>query len=248
MPAALLLAATGVACSTGTVAIAGGGVIIGAETGVAAAAPAAAPADSAPTPPDSLAAKAFKEFPRPTAALVPALRGGGFLIVFRHSITDWGQRDTDGEHFEDRSAQRNLSQEGEAQAAAIGKAIEALDVPIGAVLSSPMWRCRDTAKLAFGREEATVDLFRRGGPYREARTKMLSTVPPAGTNTVLVTHQDVLIPIIAGLKRDQLKEGEAFVVRPLGAGKFEIVAQVSLQNWKELGQTPVPATAPPAKK
>jgi hypothetical protein len=83
-----------------------------------------------------------------------------------------------------------------------------------------------------------VDRRSLGGPYREARLKMLSTAPPAGTITVLVTHQDVLIPIIAGLKREQLKEGEAFVVRPLGERKFEIVAQISLDDWAKLGKAP----------
>ena len=235
--AALVLAVSGVACSTSAIAISGGGAIVAIETSPPAPVDTAATlSDSAAGPPDSAAAKAAREFPRPEPELVKALREGGYVIVFRHSLTDWAQRDTDGEHFENRAAQRNLSKEGEAQAAAIGKAIEALDVPIGSVLSSPMWRCRDTARLAFGREESTVDLFRRGGPYREARLKMLSTPPPAGTITVLVTHQDVLIPIIAGLKREQLKEGEAFVVRPLGERKFEVVAQVSLDDWARLGK------------
>lgn len=229
--AALLLAATGISCSSSAVAIGGGGAIFAVETG----APAAAPADTGSAPVDTTLPA--KEFPRPEPKLVSQLREGGYVIVFRHSLTDWGQRDTDGEHFNDRKAQRNLSKEGEAQAAAIGKAIEALDLPIGSVLSSPMFRCRDTARLAFGREESTPDLFRRGGAYREARLKLLSVAPPSGTNTVLVTHQDVLIPIIGGLKREQLKEGEAFVVRPLGNRKFEIVAQVSLDDWVKLGKS-----------
>src|SRR5262249_34443786 len=141
------------------------------------------------------------------------------------------QRDTEGEHFEDRAAQRNLSKDGEAQAAGFGKAIATLGIPIGSVLASPMWRCRDTAQIAFGRHETSVDLFRRGAPSRAARISMLSTPPAKGKNTVLVTHQDVLIPIVAGLRRDQLKEGDALIVKPLGSGKYEILAQITPADW-----------------
>ena len=183
--------------------------------------------------PDSARARAVT-FARPDSTLVPRLRAGGYILVFRHSITDWSQRDADGENFEDRSAQRNLSKEGEAQATAIGKAIAALDIPIIAALSSPMWRCRDTAQLAFGQNQPVPELFRRGAEYRAFRIVILSTVVEEEENLVLVTHQDVLIPIIAGLRRDQLKEGDCFVVKPLGEGAFDIVAQVTPEDWANL--------------
>jgi phosphohistidine phosphatase SixA len=170
--------------------------------------------------------------------------------VFRHSITDWNQRDAEGENFEDRSAQRNLSKEGEEQATAIGKAFTKLEIPILAVLSSPMWRCRDTARLAFGREQSSVELFRRGSDYRSARIMLMSSELDAGENLVLVTHQDLLLPIVKGLKRDELREGECLVVKPLGEGSFEVVAQVTPDDWARLAGLPPPpkpaATASPA--
>ncbi|HET9252586.1 MAG TPA: histidine phosphatase family protein [Candidatus Eisenbacteria bacterium] len=189
---------------------------------------------AAPAPPDSVGKG--KEFPPLTPRVIDQLRRGGYVIVFRHSTTDWGQRDADVVNFEDRSAQRNLSKPGEEQAATIGKAFATLGIPVGAVKASPMWRCRDTAQIAFGRHETTVDLFQRGGPSRGARVAMLST-PPDSANLVLVTHQDVLLPIVTGLRRDQLKEGDAFVVKPLGEKKFEIEAQVSPEDWLKLGVT-----------
>lgn len=183
--------------------------------------------------PDS-AVKAEKGFPRLTPELVEHLRGGGYVIVFRHSVTDWAQRDADVMNFEDRGAQRNLNKPGEEQSTTIGKAFTTLGIPVGAVKASPMWRCRDTAQLAFGRHETTMDLFQRSGPSRAARVAMLST-PPDSANLVLVTHQDVLIPIVNGLRRDQLKEGDAFVVKPLGEKKFEVQAQVAPEEWLRLG-------------
>src|SRR5262249_13150370 len=114
------------------------------------------------------------EFPRPDEATITKLKSGGNVHALRHSPTRREQRDTEGEHFEDRAAQRNLSKDGEAQAAGFGKAIATLGIPIGSVLASPMWRCRDTAQIAFGRHETSVDLFRRGAPGRAARISMLS--------------------------------------------------------------------------
>jgi phosphohistidine phosphatase SixA len=217
-----------------------------------AAPPAAASSAAAPSAakPDSAMASAradtthgvpaWKPFPGPDSTLVSKLRSGGYVLVFRHSITDWGQRDSDVENFEDRSQQRNLSKEGVEVATAIGKAIAALKIPIGPVITSPMWRCRDTGQLAFGKNEPNPDLFRRGATSRAARLAMLSTAPEPGKNIVLVTHQDVLLPIVPGLHRDQLKEAEAFVVKPLGNGKFEVLAQVTPADWEALASSNKP--------
>jgi phosphohistidine phosphatase SixA len=198
------------------------------------ASPASKPAAASVTAGSPDSARTEKGFPRLTPELVERLRGGGYVIVFRHSVTDWTQRDAEAMNFEDRGVQRNLSKPGEEQAEAIGKAFAALGIPVGAVKASPFWRCRDTAQLAFGRHETTLDLFQRSGPSRAARVAMLST-PPDSANLVLVTHQDVLIPIVNGLRRDELGEGEALVVKPLGEKKFEIEAQVAPEEWLRLG-------------
>jgi hypothetical protein len=63
---------------------------------------------------------------------------------------------------------------------------------------------------------------------------MLSTAPDDPTNVVLVTHQDLILPLIKSLRRDQLKEGDAFVVKPEGEGKFAIIAQVTQEDWTNL--------------
>jgi phosphohistidine phosphatase SixA len=183
---------------------------------------------------------AHRVFPRPGPDLPAKLRQGGYVIVFRHSITDWGQRDADVTNFEDRTTQRNLSAEGEAAAKSIGQSIGALGLPIGRVMASPMWRCRDTAQLAFGRYETSIDLFQRGSQSRAVRLDLLSTPPEKGKDLVLVTHQDVIIPIVAGLARDQLKEAEALVVKPLGNKKFEVVAQVGPEDWARLAAAAKP--------
>ena len=179
---------------------------------------------------------------RADSTLVRELSRGGYVLFFRHAMTNWNERDaTEGGDFANRAAQRNLSEEGQREAAAIGVAIKALEIPIERVLASPMWRCRDTAQFAFGAYDTTGLLFWKGPAFREARVKMLSTPPAAGKNLVLVGHQDQLIPIIPGLRRDQLKEGDALVIQPLGKGKYRVVTQITPADWEELaGVSPPP--------
>lgn len=82
------------------------------------------------------------------AALVAALRAGGHVAVIRHAITDRSQVDT-GDLLS-RAGQRNLSDAGRAQARRLGAAFAALRIPLGEVLTSPVFRARDTAEAAFG--------------------------------------------------------------------------------------------------
>jgi len=162
------------------------------------------------------------------------LRGGGYILAFRHGATNWNERDRDVLDYADRSAQRNLSETGRALMTNVGKAIAALGIPIGEVHASPFWRCRDTATLAFGRCDTTSALFVKSREYRRIRWNLLSTAPAKGTNNVVVAHQDALMPITT-LARDQLKECEALVVEPLGPEKgFRVVAQLGPDDWLRL--------------
>jgi len=176
------------------------------------------------------------------------LRKGGYVIFFRHAATNWAQRDQSYADFENRESQRNLSEAGKADAAVIGKAFQDLGIEVDSVFVSPMWRCRDTAQIAFGRYEKRIELFGKvpEGPegakvmaenrakYRAERVRMLSTSPTRGMNRVLVGQQDPMIPIIPGLHRDELREGDALVVMPLGKGGFRVVAQVTPADWARL--------------
>src|SRR5215813_731007 len=70
-------------------------------------------------------------------ALLAALRGGGYVLFFRHAATDFGQNDDRMTGYEDCATQRNLIDKGRADARAIGADIRALGIPIGDVLASP---------------------------------------------------------------------------------------------------------------
>jgi hypothetical protein len=74
------------------------------------------------------------------AELLAALRGGGYIMYFRHADTDHNQHDTPGQPPQDCAKQRNLTDRGRDHARAIGQAIGALTIPIGSVLASPLCR------------------------------------------------------------------------------------------------------------
>ena len=183
-------------------------------------------------------------FPGPDSTLVPNLREGGFILVFRHCATDWTQRDTEGENFEDRSAQRNLSKLGEEQATGIGAAIRKLDIPILAVLTSPMWRCRDTGQLGVWAGPADGRAIPARCRIQSRSADDYSGELDAGQNLVFVTHQDLLLPIIEGLRRDYVKEGDCLVLRPLGETQFDVVAKVTPEDWAKLAGLPPPPKIP----
>ena len=187
---------------------------------------AALPAIAAETPSESLAG----------AALLQALRGGGLILYFRHTSTDFGQNDDAMSGYEDCARQRNLTDGGRDEARRIGVAIKRLDIPIGDVLASPFCRTRETAQLIFGR--ATVAPAVRGGParpetndrYAELR-KLLSTPPSRGTNLAIASHGN---PFRAVTDTQYLAEGEAAVIRPLGGQGFRIVARIPKDGWDAL--------------
>src|SRR6266566_3317894 len=81
-----------------------------------------------------------------------ALRAPGSVVVLRHSYAPGGFDPPDAK-LEDCSTQRNLDENGRAQARRIGEAFRQHAIAVARVLSSPRCRCLDTARLAFGRVE-----------------------------------------------------------------------------------------------
>ena len=172
-------------------------------------------------------------------ALLAALRRGGYVLYFRHTSTDFGENDDAMTSFDDCTKQRNLTDQGRAEARAIGAAITRLAIPIGEVLASPYCRTLETGRLMFGRGTATPAV--RGGPatpadpsrYAELR-RLLSTPVKAGTNLVIASHGN---PFYGVVGPPHLAEGEAAVIEPLGAAGFRIVARIPKAGWDALGRT-----------
>jgi len=168
--------------------------------------------------------------------LLDALHRGGYVIYLRHTSTDFGQNDEGMTSFDDCSKQRNLTEQGRAEARAIGAAIAKLKIPIGEVFASPFCRTVETAKLVFG--HATVSNAVRGGPpapdnpdrYADLK-KLLSTPVPRGANLAIASHGN---PFRSVAGTPYLAEGEAAVVEPRGKDGFRIVARLTKDGWSAL--------------
>jgi phosphohistidine phosphatase SixA len=166
--------------------------------------------------------------------IIDDLRQGGYVIFLRHAKTDWTQKDIEPFDFTHCSGQRNLSEEGRAQAVKIGEAYRSLGIPVAEVISSPFCRCKDTAKLAFGLYELEENL--QHVPYKEDREgrnkmkqlydsldEMLARVPPPGQNIVLVGHSPNLIRRV---DIRHLPEGNTVVFRPDGKDSSELIGMI----------------------
>ena len=157
--------------------------------------------------------------------LIATMQEGGVVVFLRHAATDYSQVDTG--RLNDRSGQRNLSEAGRVQAEELGEAFASLGIEFSRILTSPVYRARDTAEIAFGpvRVEVTMDLvaddYAGGGiPEMIAATKgLLDTEPEAGSNLLLVGHRTPLEMVTGKDFPDTiLPEGAMAVFDPEGNG------------------------------
>jgi hypothetical protein len=175
---------------------------------------------------------------------VAKLREGGYVLYMRHTSTDFSQNDARMTSYEDCANQRNLTDKGRAEAREIGAHVKRLRIPIGEVLASPFCRTLETARLAFGKAQATNEA--RGGPVRsddpnryEGLKKLLSSAVPRGENRVISSHGN---PFQAVAGPPYLVEGEIAVVRPDGALRFTVIARIRPEDWSSLRDAGGPAS------
>lgn len=129
------------------------------------------------------------------AALWAALRDGGHVALMRHAIAP-GVGDPAGFRLDDCTTQRKLSEQGRAQARAIGERFRANGIATAAVFSSQWCRCLDTAReLALGEVVAFPGLNSffadRGEEARHtaAVRALIGERARSPLPLVLVTHQ-----------------------------------------------------------
>jgi phosphohistidine phosphatase SixA len=161
-----------------------------------------------------------------------ALRAGGHVALIRHAATGPGLGDPKGYRLDDCSTQRNLSEEGRAQARRLGERFRREGVAVGKVYTSPWCRCRDTAMEAFGKAQEWGALASfldapQLGADRTARVKnrigLWSTRRPEGT-VVMVTHH----ANIAALTKFDVGPGDIVVVRPDGCCGLRVIGRIRL--------------------
>jgi len=165
------------------------------------------------------------------AALVRALREGGLVIYFRHTATDFSRNDRAMRDYDDCANQRPLSEQGRADARAMGQRIAALKLPIGVVKASPMCRTMEHAKLMFGMATPTTTMreLTGAGEYLGLK-RLLSARVPHGINRWMVGHGT---PFRAVAGPPHLAEGEAIVLKPDGEG-WTVLARLAVDDWAAL--------------
>ncbi len=155
-----------------------------------------------------------------------ALARPGAIVLFRHATAP-GVGDPPGFRLGDCGTQRNLNEQGRAEARAIGEQFRRRGIAVGAILSSQWCRSWETAQLAFGdrvREEPAFNSFFSQGPQqRESQTEQARTILRQwkGPGTLVVVTHQVNITALTG---HGATSGEGVVVQPTADGPFRVVA------------------------
>jgi len=173
------------------------------------------------------------------------VRQGGYVIVFRHGPTYANQADTDPLNMKNVAAQRQLTEEGRVQATAVGAAMHRLGIPVSTVVTSTFQRAVDTGTLlGFGTVTASADVTEGGlvvspdenNRRAQALRKLAATPPPAGGNLVIVSHKPNLMDAF-GKDWFDVREGEASVFKPDGAGGSKLIVRIGAGEWSKLAET-----------
>jgi phosphohistidine phosphatase SixA len=165
------------------------------------------------------------------AAALRALRAGGAVLAFRHALAP-GTFDPPGFKLGDCSTQRNLSEEGRAQARRIGQWMAQQGLRPARVRSSPWCRCVDTAMLAFGQADPWPALGSpRGSPEQtneqhlgELRRALRQAEAAPRALQVWVTHMFVL----SALTQQGSASGEGLVLAPGSGTTVQVLGRLIL--------------------
>jgi phosphohistidine phosphatase SixA len=178
------------------------------------------------------------------AEWIAAVRGGGHVIVIRHGATHQDQADTDPLNLSNVAKQRQLNDQGRALARSMGDSIRTLKIPVGQVQTSLFNRAVETGTLlGFGAVTSTADISEGGlvvtpienNRRAQAMRKLAATVPPAGTNVILVTHKPNIMDAF-GKDWFDVREGESTVFKPDGSGGHKLVVRIQAAEWGKLAQ------------
>ncbi len=171
-------------------------------------------------------------WPIPTLAdddAAALLRRGGIVVAFRHALAP-GTFDPPGFRVGDCSTQRNLSDEGRAQARRIGDWFRTRGLQPARVRSSPWCRCVDTAQLAFGSAEPWPALGSPRAGTEETNARSLAALRAGlaaaarkpGRFEAWVTHMFVL----SDLAGTGTAAGEGLLLAPGPEGRATVRGRI----------------------
>ncbi len=157
-----------------------------------------------------------------------ALKVPSTIVLFRHAIAPGGG-DPAGFDINDCKTQRNLDEEGRAQARRIGEGFRKHAIKIDAVLNSQWCRTRETAQIAFANQPQDDPLFnsfirntadQKHQQTAEARKLLLAW---RGTGVLVVVTHQVNITALTDIYPDS---GEGIILHKQG-DKFKVVARLT---------------------
>jgi phosphohistidine phosphatase SixA len=173
-------------------------------------------------------------------ALVKALQQGGYIIAMRHASSPREAPGKETANPDNVKPERQLDAEGRASAAAMGKALHDLKIPIGDVFTSPTYRALETIRYAqFGTPQTVPELGENGQSMQGGTAAQAAwlqkkvTQFPKGANTVILTHLPNLTGAFPQLAAG-LADGEALIFGPDGKGGATLVARVKIEEWSRM--------------
>jgi phosphohistidine phosphatase SixA len=174
--------------------------------------------------------------------LVAALQRGGCVILMRHASAPGAAPDAAHANADNTRLERQLDEQGQASAHAMGDAFRQLKIPVGKILSSPAYRALETVKFSKLGQPTT---FPELGPSEQAMFSgksgtratwlkgRIAEPPTAGTNTLIVTHSPNIAEAFPQ-DADGLAEGEALIFRPERGHGIALIARVKIDEWASL--------------
>lgn len=179
------------------------------------------------------------------------LRKGGYTLFFRHAQSDWGKAGAPKVQgpapaiakTDACAGERQLSDEGRADARALGIAVKSLKLTVSDIAAANLCRMRETASIAFGAPKTVADLAPRPGAAlsltaQAAAVERLARAPlPEHGLRVIVGDYEVA----QALYGVTLAEGDAVVLKTGADGRQTPVAHLRLGDWRAVA--PVAASA-----
>ena len=165
--------------------------------------------------------------------LMAALRTGGYSVILRHARTDRSFDEQRDPVPVERSKQRNLNDDGIRDAALMGVVFRKYGIQFAEIISSPMYRCVETAEYSVGKPTSTT-IALRTFPAPPEQAALVMKAPKEGTNRLIVTHHFVIELHVPGIKPGDIGESEAAVVRHTPDGKVQLVGRITLSDWQVL--------------
>jgi hypothetical protein len=178
------------------------------------------------------------------AALVHALQRGGYVIVMRHASAPDQPPSAREADPQNPARERQLDADGRTSAQAMGVAMRQLHIPVGAILSSPTYRARETVRIAaLGTPRIFTELGDAGHSMQASAVAgwagwlrgKVGEMPERGSDTLIVTQAPNIEKAFDGDAKG-LKAGGALIYQPQDNGAAKLIGRIAIGEWPGLAK------------